>query len=298
MALSSRLHRAFSSLTARQSPASSSAAATASATADAVASTSAPRKTPPPATKSADAAAARRYDQYPPTSPFEHHVPIKPIHNVHVATLHLRAHTTELDKLTFFTSFALRAARALGLATSGAASLPIKTSLFTVPRSPFAHKKSQQNFWRKEHKRAIKVYDGNEQVVKAWLAFLRKEAMGGVGQKALVFEYKEVGWGQRMIQDQLRELEMGEEEGEVAETESEQQSLVAASGQHLDPQQVKDLAQGVVSELQQQIQDEEAIKAEQLEQAATEQRQEAEHAKEAREKEDAAKDPTAEANKS
>jgi len=133
-------------------------------------------------------------NQYLPPGPFAPFSPIPPKHNLHVATLHLRSHTTSLPSLTFFTQFALRAARALGLSTTGAVALPTKTSLYTVPRSPFAHKKSQQNFWKKEHKRAIKVFDGNPEVVSAWFAYLRKEAMGGVGQKAQVFEYKQLGW--------------------------------------------------------------------------------------------------------
>ncbi|KAM0793101.1 hypothetical protein ACM66B_000582 [Microbotryomycetes sp. NB124-2] len=289
----SRVQRAFSSLAARHqsSPTSSPAASTSSSAAaaaatDAVASTSAPAHSPSSPSSSKAVPARRqptRDSNNLPTSPFEHHVPIKPTHNIHVATLHLRSHTTELDKLTFFTSFALRAARALGLPTSGAVALPTKTSLFTVPRSPFAHKKSQQNFWRKEHKRAIKVYDGNEQVVKAWLAFLRKEAMGGVGQKALVFEYKQVGWGKTMIQEQLKQLE--QEDGQV---EQEQQVTAAE-----DTQQVKDLAQDLVSELTQQVKAEETIKAEQLEQAATEQRQEAEQAQQAQAQEEDNATPTA-----
>lgn len=118
---------------------------------------------------------------------------------MHVATLHLRSYTDSVPDLQFFTSFALRAARALGLPTSGAVALPTRTSLYTVPRSPFAHKKSQQNFWRKEHKRAIKVFDGTEHVVQAWLAYLRKEALGGVGMKAQVFTYREVGWGKDLV---------------------------------------------------------------------------------------------------
>lgn len=125
-----------------------------------------------------------------PTPAFSKHQPIAPKHNVHVATLHLRSHTASLASLGFFTSFAMRAAKALGLATSGVIALPTRTTIFTVPRSPFAHKKSQENFWRKEHKRGIKVYDGNEEVVTIWLAYLRKEAMGGVGMKAQIFRYK------------------------------------------------------------------------------------------------------------
>ncbi|GAA6000474.1 mitochondrial 37S ribosomal protein uS10m RSM10 [Rhodotorula paludigena] len=134
-----------------------------------------------------------------PSPVFGRHVPLPPTHGVHVATLHLRSYTDSVPDLQFFTSFALRAARALGLPTSGAVALPTRTSLYTVPRSPFAHKKSQQNFWRKEHKRAIKVFDGTEHVVQAWLAYLRKEALGGVGMKAQVFTYREVGWGKDLV---------------------------------------------------------------------------------------------------
>lgn len=126
-------------------------------------------------------------------------MPLVPKHNIHVATLHLRSHTDSLAQLDFFTAFALRSARALGLPTTGAIALPTRTSLFTVPRSPFAHKKSQENFWRKEHRRAVKVFDGDEAVVGAWLAYLRKEAMGGVGMKAQVFTYREPGWGAKMV---------------------------------------------------------------------------------------------------
>ncbi|ORY85422.1 ribosomal protein S10 domain-containing protein [Leucosporidium creatinivorum] len=164
-----------------------------------------PSSTTPPTSASSPAPSAALSPsvagQHLPTPALSPHTPIPPKHSIHVATLHLRSHTSSLPQLTFFTSFALRSARALGLPTSGAISLPTKTSLFTTPRSPFAHKKSQQNFWRKEHKRAIKVWDGNEEVVTAWLAYLRKEAMGGVGMKAQVFEYREVGWGAKLVEE-------------------------------------------------------------------------------------------------
>jgi small subunit ribosomal protein S10 len=169
-----------------------------------------------------------------PSPPLGNHVPITPKHGIHVATLHLRSHTTELEHLAFFTSFALRAARALGLPTSGVIALPTKTSLFTVPRSPFAHKKSQENFWRKEHKRAIKVYDGNEEIVQAWLAYLRKEAMGGVGMKAQVITYRPFGWGQTMVG-----------------TEMLRQSAIIAGGE--DAAKVKSLAEELVEELSEMV---------------------------------------------
>ncbi|KAK4704870.1 small subunit ribosomal protein S10, partial [Phenoliferia sp. Uapishka_3] len=177
-----------------------------------------------------------------PTPTFSHHVPLVPKHNIHVATLHLRSHTLNLAHLDFFTSFALRSARALGLPTTGAIALPTRTSLYTVPRSPFAHKKSQENFWRKEHRRAIKVFDGEEEVVGAWLAYLRKEAMGGVGMKAQVFTYREVGWGEKMVGvDGLRETSAGDEadqvralaaelEGELSEGIKETEKIALDSG--------------------------------------------------------------------
>lgn len=163
---------------------------------------------------------------------------------MHVATLHLRSYTDSVPDLQFFTSFALRAAKALGLPTSGAVALPTRTSLFTVPRSPFAHKKSQQNFWRKEHKRAIKVWDGNEEIVNAWLAYLRKEAFGGVGMKAQVFTYRPIGWGQQLGKDQLQ--------GAEGQLNAEQDSLLGmvAGG---DGAEVERLAKDLVEELESEI---------------------------------------------
>ncbi|GAA6035342.1 hypothetical protein JCM8097_008822 [Rhodosporidiobolus ruineniae] len=156
-------------------------------------------------------------DSTAPSPLLGRHVPLPQSHGVHVATLHLRSYTDSIPDLQFFTNFALRSARALGLPTSGAVALPTRTSLYTVPRSPFAHKKSQQNFWRKEHKRAIKVFDGNEEVVNAWLAYLRNEALPGVGMKAQVFTYREPGWGKEL----------------VSQVETEEQRLAAAAqGQH------------------------------------------------------------------
>ena len=190
-----------------------------------------------------------------PTGVFAVHKPIRPTHGVHVATLHLRAHTSSLEHLTFFTQFALRAARALNLPTSNVVALPTRTTLITVPRSPFAHKKSQQNFWRKEHKRMLKVYDGNEHVVQAWLAYLRHEALGGVGMKAQLFTYREVGWGRKMVEDasaieqeQGYGQEQGEMEGadEVKALAAELEKELAMSVEHAEAQE-QELAVGTLA---------------------------------------------------
>ncbi|KAM0746810.1 ribosomal protein S10 [Meredithblackwellia eburnea MCA 4105] len=184
--LSSTLASSTPATTPVPPPPSLSSSAQGSTSSSAV---TAPKPTPAPAKQNRKQAL---------TNPFSHHVPIPPTSNIHVATLHLRSHTTSLASLSFFTSFALRSARALGIPTSNIVYLPTRSSLYTVPRSPFAHKKSQENFQKKEHRRAVKVFDADEKVLDVWFGFLRREAMGGVGMKVQRFEYKEVGWGRSM----------------------------------------------------------------------------------------------------
>jgi small subunit ribosomal protein S10 len=116
-----------------------------------------------------------------------------PTHGVHVATLHLRAHYP--FALDIQTRIAMHAASSLKIPTSGAAALPTKSELTTVIKGPFVHKKSQENFVRKTHKRAIKVFDADRDVLDLWLRYLRKNAMGGVAMKAYVHEYEEYGYG-------------------------------------------------------------------------------------------------------
>lgn len=211
-------------------------------------SSSQPSRAPSPPSTSSPSSALSTPTGTDPSPVFGHHVPLPQTHGVHVATLHLRSYTDSVPDLQFFTQFALRAARALGLPTSGAVALPTRTSLYTVPRSPFAHKKSQQNFWRKEHKRCIKVWDGNDDVVQAWLAYLRKEALGGVGMKAQVFTYREVGWGKDL----------------VSEKEAEAHALAAAGdlGAEGDAAQVERLAKDIEEELRADIDEAEGASGE------------------------------------
>lgn len=48
------------------------------------------------------------------------------------------------------------------------------------------------------------------------MAYLRKEAMGGVGMKAQVFEYKEVGWGAKLVEEGSLRAEAVGDNGEEA----------------------------------------------------------------------------------
>jgi small subunit ribosomal protein S10 len=104
-----------------------------------------------------------------------------------VCQLSLRSYNVR--NLEVFADFALRAAYFLKLPTKGTTSLPRKTERWTVPRGPFVHKKSQENFERITLGRRIEIYEGHPDVVATWLAFLRKHQYYGVGMKANVWEY-------------------------------------------------------------------------------------------------------------
>lgn len=85
--------------------------------------------------------------------------------------------------------------------------MPIRRSLYTVIKSPFVHKKAQENFERKTHKRLIKVWDTDAEVLDKWLRYLRKYAVGGVGIKVQVFEFAEFGVGSKDLEDALKSFD-------------------------------------------------------------------------------------------
>ncbi|CCU99719.1 unnamed protein product [Malassezia sympodialis ATCC 42132] len=121
-----------------------------------------------------------------------------PTHGVHVATLQLTSYNKKTFELDFFADFALRVAHAMQIPTGGIATLPIRTSLWTVPRGPFVHKKSQENFWRRVHRRSIKIYDASDVTIDRWLQFLRHHEMAGVASKVQLFRRYPLGVGQHM----------------------------------------------------------------------------------------------------
>ena len=71
--------------------------------------------------------------------------------------------------------------------------MPKEIKRWTVPRSNFVHKKSQENYERITYKRLIQVMDGHPETVELWLAFLKKHAIYGVGMKAHVWTFEELG---------------------------------------------------------------------------------------------------------
>ena len=104
----------------------------------------------------------------------------------------LQVRAFEHEDLDFFVDFAQRAAFYLKMPVSGSIPLRTRRERWTVIRSPFVQAKSKENFERRTHKRLLKVYDANPEVVEVWLATLRKHAMPGVGMKAHLYTFEEV----------------------------------------------------------------------------------------------------------
>ncbi|TLS24750.1 hypothetical protein PpBr36_08696 [Pyricularia pennisetigena] len=101
--------------------------------------------------------------------------------------LQLRAYSAR--PIEFFSDFALRAAYYLGLPAFGPTPLPRIVQRWTVPRSHFIFKKSQENYERITLRRLIQIRDGHPETVQIWLAFLQKHAYPGVGMKANMWEF-------------------------------------------------------------------------------------------------------------
>ncbi|EGN97481.1 hypothetical protein SERLA73DRAFT_92601 [Serpula lacrymans var. lacrymans S7.3] len=127
-------------------------------------------------------------------------------HNIPVALIHFRSyHPLFLD---LFVHFAGHAAGALSIPVSRPIYLPTQRSMWTVPRGPFAHKKSQENFERKVHKRAIKAWDADPEVIERWVKYLQRHTMAGVGMRVTKWKRAPMDIGARMLQDAMGQLRL------------------------------------------------------------------------------------------
>ena len=118
-------------------------------------------------------------------------------HNIPVATIHFRSYYPRL--LDLFIHFTSHAAAALAIPISRTVYLPTQRSLWTVPRGPFVHKKSQENFERKVHKRLIKAWDADQEVVERWVRYLEKHPLPGVGIRVTRWQRAPVGIGAQIM---------------------------------------------------------------------------------------------------
>lgn len=83
------------------------------------------------------------------------------------------------------------------------------TQRWTVPKSHFIFKKAQENFERRTYRRLIQIKDGNPETVQLWLAYLRKHQYYGIGMKANMWEFSELGVGKQMeaLNEKVENLE-------------------------------------------------------------------------------------------
>ncbi|KAK7953568.1 37S ribosomal protein S10- mitochondrial [Apiospora saccharicola] len=124
--------------------------------------------------------------------------PLRREANYGVPTCDLQLRSYSVPNLEFFCDFALRAAYYLNLPAFGPVPLPKIKERWTVPKSHFIFKKSQENFERITRRRLIQIRDGHPESVQIWLAFLQKHAYYGIGMKANVWEYSKLGVGKEM----------------------------------------------------------------------------------------------------
>ena len=119
-------------------------------------------------------------------------------------TCQVQMRSYSVRNLELMSDFAMRAAFYLGLSASGPVPLPKRVERWTVLKSNFVHKKSQENFERTTRRRLIDIKGGHPEVVQTWLAYLRKHAYHGVGMKANVWENEGLGkliiWSRYAIQ--------------------------------------------------------------------------------------------------
>ncbi|KAJ3890974.1 ribosomal protein S10 domain-containing protein, partial [Lentinula edodes] len=128
--------------------------------------------------------------------------------SIHLPYIHPRTHSIPAGNITFyshhprllalFTHVASHAASSLAIPISKVIMLPTERSLWTVIRAPFAYKKSQENFERKTHKRMIKAWDADPEVIDRWVKYLEKHAMGGVGIRVTKWERLPIGIGKTL----------------------------------------------------------------------------------------------------
>lgn len=142
--------------------------------------------------------------RYPRSIQALHLKPLKREAELGLPACDLQLRSYSLQPLEFFCDFALRAAYYMGLPASGPVPLPRITQRWTVPKSHFIFKKAQENFERITLRRMIQIKDGNPETVQLWLAYLRKHQYWGIGMKANMWEFSELGADK--VMDQTAEV--------------------------------------------------------------------------------------------
>lgn len=109
-------------------------------------------------------------------------------YGIPVAQLNLQSYSAQA--LTFYSDFCMRAAYYLGIPASGPVSLPRKTERVSLPRGPFAHTKTPDNWERVTLKRLIVLYDAPLESVEKWMNYCSRYQFYGVALKGTVFNFE------------------------------------------------------------------------------------------------------------
>lgn len=137
---------------------------------------------------SAASAHSHSHSQLPINVKALHFPPQKlPVTHGHLK-LDIQLRSYDTNNLEFFTDFVQRAAFYLGIPMTGPKPLPNRHETWTVIKSPFVHAKSKENFERFTHKRLLRCYDTNDQVIQLLLAHISKYSIAGVGVKCNLFK--------------------------------------------------------------------------------------------------------------
>ncbi|KAJ2133526.1 mitochondrial 37S ribosomal protein rsm10 [Coemansia sp. RSA 1807] len=107
-------------------------------------------------------------------------------------------HSFQLHRMDFFTKWCCKAAFHMKMPCSGVIFMPRKIRRWTVLKSPFVHKSSQEVFERRTYKRVVYIYDSNPEVVQKWLDYIGQNAVAGVGMKYWLNEYEPLDIGERI----------------------------------------------------------------------------------------------------
>ncbi|KAI9298626.1 ribosomal protein S10 [Neoconidiobolus thromboides FSU 785] len=125
-------------------------------------------------------------------------------HNIVSCNLHFRSFIPSI--VDFYVDFARRASYELNIPCSGMVSLPTKTERWAVPKSPFVHKKRQEVFERKTHKRLLQLKDAHPEALNNLLEYLKTNAPPGVGIRADRYEYEDINKTLKDLEDKKVKL--------------------------------------------------------------------------------------------
>lgn len=117
-------------------------------------------------------------------------------HGDKVAELSFRGYDEE--DLLRASEFAARAAYYLGIPCSKVEIKKTHKRLYTVIKSPFAHAKSKENWWRVTYRQGLTAYDANPEVLDLWVSYVNKHAIEGVKYEAKIFTREPLDFAEKL----------------------------------------------------------------------------------------------------